>query len=408
LAFRGIGTADLNGDGNADVLVTRALFTNPQPTPITILAGDGKGHFTDRTAQIVDGAVPSPIGPRRTVFADFNGDGRPDVFIADTGLDAQPFPGYPNTLLLSEPGGRLVDASANLPRAPDYTHSAAAADVDGNGTVDLYAGNLSFPFVGTRVGPQILLNDGTGRFRVSDGALPDDPVVPGAQHYDGAGFADVNGDRAPDLVLVGSSNGANRLLLNDGHGRFHDLPGALPAKPWGLDSEGLIVTPLDVNSDGRVDLLLGYTQSRPSYVGHRIQVLVNNGSGVFSDETDARLPQPDSGSAWPVTIQVADINNDGKPDLGLEVPMLMGEGPSFYVNRGNGTFAPLPAAAIGSPAATFLFLDANRDGRVDVYFAKPENGSEYHYLSVQASPKATPKPKKKPKCKPKPHHKRCP
>ena len=50
-----------------------------------------------------------------------------NVFIADTGDDHAPFPGYQNTLILSAPGGKLVGATANLPQVYDYTHSAAAA-----------------------------------------------------------------------------------------------------------------------------------------------------------------------------------------------------------------------------------------------------------------------------------------
>jgi hypothetical protein len=171
-----IGSADLTGDGNADVVVTRFVSDYAQPLPITILVGDGRGHYTDRTAQLFDGPVPQTLWPRRTLFGDFNGDRRQDIFIANTGFDSQPFPGYPNTLILSQPDGRLADASANLPREPDFTHSAGAADVDGNGTLDIYAGNLPLGCSGcTQVPPEVLLNDGTGHFRPSARALPAEP-----------------------------------------------------------------------------------------------------------------------------------------------------------------------------------------------------------------------------------------
>ena len=48
------------------------------------------------------------------VIADFNGDRVDDIFVADHGYDAYPFPGYQNTLVLSAPGGKLVDATDNL------------------------------------------------------------------------------------------------------------------------------------------------------------------------------------------------------------------------------------------------------------------------------------------------------
>ncbi len=403
-----IGAADLTGDGNVDVLVTRIDFLDPQPEPVTVLVGDGKGHFTDKTASVFDGPIAKPLFPRRIVFADFNGDGRTDVFIADTGLDSLPFPGYPNTLILSAPGGKLVDASANLPRTPDFTHSAAAADVDGNGTVDLYAGSLSSGCDGcATTPPEILLNDGTGHFRVADGALPPEVGSVGAPHYDGAGFADVNGDGKPDLILAGSPGVANRLLLNDGTGHFRNVPNALPDKPWGVDSEGLAITPLDVNGDGHPDLLIAYTKNHPFYAGHWVQVLINNGDGTsFGDETATRMPQSDNNGSWPYAIQVADMNGDGKPDLGVSQWRNPGVVPLFYVNQGNGTFKAFSSAVLQATYPTFAFLDANRDGRVDIFSTKG-GSSEEHYLALHSAPTVKPKPKPKPKCKPKPPHKHC-
>lgn len=402
-----IATADLTGDGVPDVLVTSLDFQNPTPQPIAILAGDGAGHFTDKTAALFDGPIPRPLFPRRTIFADFNHDGRADAFIADTGPDSDPFPGYPNTLILSAPGGKLVDASANLPRANDFTHSAAVADVNGDGSLDIYAGNL-VSGAGLGAPPEILLNDGSGRFSIESNALPDDLSAP-YRHYDGSGFVDANGDNVPDLVLAGSPGNPNRLLLNDGHGHFHDLPGALPDKPWGVDSEGLIVAPLDVNADGRMDVLIGYTKNNPFYKGHWIQVLINAGDGTFRDETATRLPQSDNLGEWPYAIQVADVNGDGKPDLGVSLWWYPDDRPLIYLNNGDGTFAPLPDGALASPLyPSFLFLDANRDGRLDL-FTTQAGRPEQHFLELQQGPKPVPKPKPKPKpkCKPKPHH-RCP
>ena len=103
------------------------------------------------------------------MIADFNGDHRPDLFIADHGDDHSPFPGYQNTLILSAPGGKLVDATANLPQAYDFTHSVATADVNGDGTTDLYVGNI---YGANHVPPEVLLNDGRGHFTVGNGLLP--------------------------------------------------------------------------------------------------------------------------------------------------------------------------------------------------------------------------------------------
>jgi hypothetical protein len=59
-------------------------------------------------------------------------------------------------------------------------------------------------------------------------------------------------------------------MLNDGRGHFRPLPGAMPAKPFSSDAEGLAVTPVELNGDGRPDALLAFTKQRPFYEGRWI------------------------------------------------------------------------------------------------------------------------------------------
>ncbi len=379
--------ADVTGDGIPDVIVTRLFPDHPERAPITILAGNGKGAFHDVTSTAIEGSEPGLLWPRHTVVADFNGDGRADVFFADTGFDQFPYAGTTQTLLLSTSSGKLVDASANLPRDATYTHTAAAADVNGDGAVDLYEGNICCG----SVGPRVLLNDGHGVFSTLQGALPADMLDQfGDVKYTRSAFADVNGDGAPDLVLAGEGDTPDAVLLNDRTGHFRRLEGALPPKPFGGQAEGLAIAAVDVNADGRIDLILGFTHTNPFYVGRSIQIAINNGDGTFRDETAARLPpQTDEGQAWPYAILVADLNHDGKPDFGVTCFSQPGALTELFLNKGNGTFRQLDTPV---PEAQFVFVDANRDGRVDIVDGSPSGGIERFRLISQLAP---PKPKKK-------------
>jgi hypothetical protein len=362
-----IAVADFNGDGHPDVLITRQSGDAHHTYPVTVLLGDGTGHFADGTNSVFEGHVPRVQAPRQIVIADFNGDHRPDAFIADQGDDHPPFPGYQDTLILSRPGGRLIDATGNLPQVYGFTHSAAAADVNGDGTVDLYVGNIGSE---TSVPPRILLNDGTGHFTVGQGLLPPSVTDVTQVYYTGSTFVDVNGDGKPDLVLsAGDSAPDSTVLLNDGTGHFRVLPNALPAKPFAPNAIGLGPISFDVNGDGRPDLLIGYTRDNPFYVGRWIQVLINNGGGTFSDETGSYLPQADNTDGWPMFFRPADLQRDGHLDFGL-VSTGSNDTPHLYLRDQNGAFEPGPA--IGTAFQSWAFIDATGDGSHDIIGVTPE------------------------------------
>ena len=248
----------MNGDGLNDVLAASNATPFPQnvAVPIQILLNDGHGGFFDGTSQVITGTVPTAVVPRRIVVADFNGDGKPDVFIADTGYDADPFPGGQSKLLLSTPDGHYVDATANLPQELAYTHSATAGDIDGSGHMAIYMGNIHGQL---QIGPQLLLNDGTGHFTISSGRLPAAQTDLNKNVYTTSQFIDVNGTDAPISFWVGAGNWDSVVLTNDCTGHFSVLPNALPPK---LFSDGITldIEPIRLGSSGEPDLLLVFTQ----------------------------------------------------------------------------------------------------------------------------------------------------
>ncbi len=194
-------TVDLNGDGLVDVVVADEIFDRVQPTPPVFLLNHGGGRFVDATASLFDGSPPAAEWDRQMVIADFNGDRRPDIFIADIGTDNTAinpgFPGQQNELILSEPDGKYRDATANLPQRFTFTHSAAAADVNGDGAIDVFENNIG-GLGRSHAQADILMNDGSGHFTATTDPLRGFPRdVYGNTHSYACAFADVNGDGHP-------------------------------------------------------------------------------------------------------------------------------------------------------------------------------------------------------------------
>jgi hypothetical protein len=392
-AFEQLAVADFNADGRQDLFTARAMFGPPHNYAVSVALGDGRGHFNDATTAMFAGAVPMTQIARQLVVADFNGDRRPDVFVADHGYDGDPFPGFQNTLVLSVPGGKLIDATGNLPQASDFTHSATAADVDGNGTTDIYVGNV---FGQQRIAPRVLLNDGSAHFTIADGALPAQMNDVTADHrYTGSLLADVNGDSAPDLVLAAdTATQSSEVLLNDGHGHFAPLAGALPPKPMLGDGLGPAVA--DLNGDGRADLLIGY--SKPGYKGRWVQVLIGNGDGTFRDETAQRLPQHDNDDPWPMFFYPRDFNHDGRGEFGAK---FAGDESPVFTQDAAGLLQPV--FRLPQRQAPWGFIDSTGDGSDDIAAVNPLSGVVSLYPEVYPGRKTPPKSLPRPAALPVPY-----
>ena len=395
-----VAAADLNCDGLKDVLVTRLLFRTDTTEPVSVFVNLGNGRFRDETSQLFVGSVPRTTHGRQIVIADFNGDGCDDAYIPDTGNDAPPHPGYPNTLILSAPGGRLTDASTNIPFQAAFTHSGTAADINGDGHVDIYEGNVCCD---ADEAPRILLNDGTGKFSVGSGLLPAnlfgfdaiDLLISDMYRPYSSRFVDVNGDGRPDLVLgSGDHTSASLLLINGGDGHFHVAPDPLPPKPFDIAAMANGIGSGDLNGDGAQDLVLAYTKGTPYYEGSYLQILINDGTGRFRDETQTWLPQDQTNKdIWVAFVEITDINGDGRPDI---VPHFFGGNAydntaPIYINEGD-HFTVVPPERTGTYQGLYALV-RETDGRLDIFTTDPSfNGvpeADYVLRELRAPPAVT-------------------
>jgi Ca2+-binding RTX toxin-like protein len=371
---------DINGDGRLDAVLTYELYpVQNQAVAMRVLLGDGAGGFTDGTASVFPAGAPALVNAHDHVLADFNGDGKPDLFLANTGYDAQPYPGGPNGLYLSG-SGSLASASGNLPGFADYTASSSGGDIDGDGDTDLLLGTL-----GSR-GPYFLINDGSGHFQVDQTRLPASVSDPANGRYPTALLFDANGDGKPDLFLGG--DGDSKVLLNDGTGHF-----AIPAgMTYPIAGNHLVVSAsaADLDGDGRTDLVL--TVALDNFSRGAVEVLMNQGNGVFVDETAARiaggsgvLTDPGA-SAWIYGAPLVDVNGDGAPDILLTG----GTSTGVLLNDGEGHFAPVPGLIPNlSPLDRLTAGDVNGDGRTDILVRHQDSGGQEQltvYLGVDPGP----------------------
>lgn len=344
-----LALADLDRDSDLDLLVPNCggFFSSPQPQPFRIYRNQD-GGFVEATAEAL--GAPWTAAVRVVAVADIDGDG--DVDFAAPAAD-----GAADRLYVNDGSGTFVDeASARLPGATSSSAGARFGDVDGDGDLDLLV-TQGYAAPDDPVA-RLYLNDGAGVFADAPDALPAtmDGVDP-----DDVDFADV--DRDFDLdVLVNAHNGRSALWRNDGAGLFTDASADLPAPNGGPFHYG--PSACDVDGDGDLDLWVDNTAP-----GGREQLLINDGNGVFTDQTTPRVSQ--NPAADDNAVYCADVDADG--DLDAVVASLSGN-ERVLENDGAGKFVHVPDSfpAVSDPTLWMDFGDLDGDGRIDVVTGQGE------------------------------------
>ncbi|WP_257657329.1 FG-GAP repeat domain-containing protein [Parapedobacter lycopersici] len=214
-----------------------------------------------------------------------------------------------NFLWINDPDrpGYFIDRTkTHLPAVEDQTQSIKLADLDGDGDLDMVIGNEVPP-------NRLLLNDGQGRFTEHADQLD----LPTPLHTREVLVFDVDNDGDLDIVFANlTSNGGERdkdprtrLLLNDGNARFTDVTESqLPNNTFSTYA----AAPFDIDRDGHPDLLLS-AMKIPPFEAMQVHAYRNDGKGNFTDVTGEVIPETTVGRSW--GIAVGDLNGDGLPDV---------------------------------------------------------------------------------------------
>ncbi len=163
-------------------------------------------------------------------------------------------------------------------------------------------------------------------------------------------MGDVNGDGKPDVVVV--SDGGVSVLLGNGDGTFQP--------PTSYSTGGWSVAIGDFNGDGKLDLVVA------DPVDGEVYVRLGNGDGTFqAAQTVSNYPFM---TLVPVSVAVADVNGDGKPDLVVAGWTTSYAGVvSVLLGNGDGTFQPAVTYDAGGTHAWLVAVaDVNGDGHPDL------------------------------------------
>ncbi len=345
-----VGVADVNGDGKPDLVV--AVFCASSPCNnggFNVLLGNGDGTFQTAVGYLLpDGQLPIALA-----IADVNGDGKPDLVMANWALD--------QALVLLGNGDGTFQPPVTYGVGGGAAYGVAVGDVNRDGKLDVIVTSS----YGDTDAVGVLLGNGDGTFQAAvlynagPGSCPDLVAI-----------ADVNGDGNPDLLVTDQCNNLIAVLLGNGDGTFQ---AAVTYSPGGTGVGGIAVA--DLNGDNKWDIVV-VSGSGEANGDSSIGVLLGNGDGTFQPAVTY-----DSGGEEANAVAVADVNSDGTPDL-LVVDQCSNGGycqlpvVGVLIGNGDGTFQPaLTFGTGGFRPTSIVAADVNGDANPDLVVANAGSDS---------------------------------
>jgi hypothetical protein len=377
-----VAVADVNGDGKPDIVAASCSTSNCyaySPGTVGVLLGNGDGTF--KTA-VTYGSGGYGYGINSVAVADVNGDGKPDVIVANYCSESTDCTAGSVGVLLGNGDGTFQSA-VTYSTGGMGAEAVAIADINGDGKPDVLVINNTCTTTCSSIAETtdssvgVLLNNGNGTFQT-------------AVAYDSGGIfatsiavGDVNGDGKPDLVVAQCSGtelgicsaglGEVGVLLGNGDGTFQ---AAVNYSSTGENSgvgygEPNAVALADINGNGNLDILVtNFESGGEGGLDGSLAVLLGNGNGTFQSAVNYDPGGAASGLA------IADLNGNGKLDAAVIESLCFNcstnngnPSPSVAVfpGNGNGTFQSATGffSAIAA-AVSVVAADLNGDGKPDL------------------------------------------
>jgi hypothetical protein len=338
---RWVSVADVNLDGNPDILVT-----NADSGTVTVLMGDGRGQFRQaKRSPFAAGGQPNDLA-----VADMNGDGNLDLVIPN---HQTPY----ITILLGDGKGGFAPAPGSPFDVHSYPHphGVAVAAFDGDGKLDVMTDSWGHNQV------ELLPGDGKGGLR-----MPGRYFATGHRPYERLRTADFNHDGHADVVTTNLDDGTVSVLLGDGKGGLHDAPGspvAAGAKPWEM-------AVADVDADGNADLvIIPYQREVANDAQNVVTVLFGNGRGAFTP-----MPGPPlslAGCEGPNSVTAGEL---GKGRHVIAVACAQGRTLMLFEHTGTGSWQSQSIPIKGGWGSVAL-APLTRDGRTALITADADAGT---------------------------------
>jgi len=353
----GVLISELNGDGRPDLLISNRTSNTISVALNVTTVGNDVADFVERQD------FPVLNEAFAVVAADANGDGKPDLAVANFNADTV-------SILVNNGLSGATSASFAAPQtfaAPGTPHALAPADLNGDGRVDLLVAAFSANAVAA-----VLNSTAAGSSTITNGASQAFATGAGPRSV---AATDVNGDGRPDVLVANQDSASISVLLNT------TTPGATTPsmgtqQAFATGASPRTVATADVNGDGKLDAIVANGGA------NTVSVLLNM-TAAGATTVSLAAQQAFAAGNVPLAATATDMNGDGKPDIVVQ----SADNPDVVSILVNTTAAGATSASFAARQAfanadtgdsgtitngtAVITADVNGDGKPDIAVAKP-------------------------------------